>query len=375
MAPIVYINSLIKFTTYVFFDLISTINNTRQPKLSKRNAIPSIILFLFILLTSSVGQQRDLRAQTEEYNPESSPFYLDSNPTKRRNYVWPPLVSILLPGFDQYWEEQYTYAISYSGAALLGQAYAFHNLRAYNDHERPDEDDEDIGFSIQDNYLRKALLGNQIHLMSASLSAYTSFRSAVHSNRFHGKFSFLPAEKEESIQDLLTAPFRFEYITRPTTYIPLLAAGGLVSLGLTYIDKDEYRYAALGGDDIFFASAFSYNAGTHEEASFRGWILPAIYENTDNFVLSNSLTAGIFAAMHYPQVKVPIAQFLLGYYFGYVTKENDWTLSESIFVHTWWDVIIFMAQFNIEKKKEASGQIIHPENRAKLWLPPFEMQF
>ena len=70
------------------------------------------------------------------------------------------------------------------------------------------------------------------------------------------------------------------------------------------------------------------------------------------------MTATVFAAAHYSNHnQLPIFQLLSGWYLGYVTQRNDWSVSESIFIHSWIDVIAFTAAFAFGKEKEAKIQL------------------
>ena len=62
--------------------------------------------------------------------------------------------------------------------------------------------------------------------------------------------------------------------------------------------------------------------------------------------VSNLITALLFGAAHFGGDNTfPLPQALAGYYFGYVTQKNDWGIGESIFIHTWLDVIAFLVGY------------------------------
>src|SRR5690606_36713047 len=95
------------------------------------------------------------------------------------------------------------------------------------------------------------------------------------------------------------------------------------------------------GKDFLTLSAISYNAGVGEEALFRGWMMPVWQETFHSKFWSNTITALIFAAGHISdELPVPWPQFAIGYYLGHLTQKNYWTLSESVFIHSWSYVII-----------------------------------
>ncbi len=188
---------------------------------------------------------------------------------------------------------------------------------------------------------RFVVLGSLMQLHSGFLSSYHSFRSAVRSRG--DEFDFLKVE--ETPLQLLAAPFKFTFLRRRTTAIPLMLPLLVLSLAETTIG-DEF---SLTGSELFLAGAFSMHAGVAEEAAFRGWLMPLLYHSTDSKFWSNTLTAAIFAAGHIPSAKIPIGQFLTGWYWGWLTQRNQWSLSESIFIHFWWDALLLITAFAINE--------------------------
>jgi hypothetical protein len=190
------------------------------------------------------------------------------------------------------------------------------------------------------------------------MSAYSSFRSSV--PRFQqedGKYRFLT--QSESPGDLLVSPFRFDHLADPWALVPL----GLVAGGVGYlVDKERSDHKGADwlttGDDFLFTGALAYNAGVTEEAVFRGWLLPVSYQYMGrHFWLANGAQALLFGAAHYNSDtnSIPWPQTLLGLYFGWLARKNQWTLSESIFVHAWWDMILFAGQVATTRSVPAGG--------------------
>ena len=276
------------------------------------------------------------------------PFDVPQEPDRKRSVIGPPLLSFVLPGFDQWTEGQYGWGAGYSGVAVAGaQLMRFSDgnpgINTYNDRDR------------------LATLGAQIFQTSGGFSAYHSFRTAVRTRKPHGEYSFLT--HEETPGDLMLAPFRFDFITRPTTFAPLLALTGLLVVAAK-VSKPPPR-VHLTATDAAFTFAFSYNAGTHEEAVFRGWMMPVWMHYVNNEILSNLFTSVLFAAAHFsPSNPIPWPQFLVGFYLGQVTQWREWTLAESIFIHTWYDVIAIGALYGLRDQAQLNIQ-----------LPPLVVRF
>ena len=163
------------------------------------------------------------------------------------------------------------------------------------------------------------------------MSAFHAFRTRVETLKSQGHYTFLPKEKPT---DLLTAPFAFEEALKPTTFIPLALLGILAAVDLK--GQGIFNFG-----DAAFTAGVSYNAGVGEEALFRGYMMPVLYEWWDHRFLANSAQALVFGAAHLsPSNPAPVFQALGGYYLGWLThRRNGWTLKQAIFLHTWWDVI------------------------------------
>jgi membrane protease YdiL (CAAX protease family) len=187
--------------------------------------------------------------------------------------------------------------------------------------------------------------------------------------------------KEDSPTDILLAPFDMRYMLKATTFVPVGLAVVLASLQQSAFDsakKDgekEYDRSKVTKDDAFYAGAFSFNAGTHEEAVFRGWIMPEFRELTGSDLWSNLIQSTFFALAHLGDNQLPLPQFGLGYYLGHLTQQNNWSFKESVFIHTWWDIIIFSSMYRYEKRpksaKTSATRLIAPV----LWLPPLQLVF
>jgi len=270
-----------------------------------------------------------------------SMFRPPNNPNHPRNAFLPPLVSFVLPGFDQWWEGQYAYAIPYSALGIAGIAVSrsadSDKLKYFSDLTERDPD------------IRKLLIGSTLTKIGGGLSSYHSFRTAVTTRP--NEYKFLNQKYEESPLQLSIAPFKLQYLARPTTLAPLAILGALVVLD--YRRKNGPTWYGLQRQDFPMTGIISYGAGLGEETSFRGFLMPWTREQTGSDIGSNLITATVFAAAHIaPDHPIPWPQFLFGYYVGWVSQRNNWTLSESIFIHTWWDVIAFVADYASKQRTD-----------------------
>jgi hypothetical protein len=260
--------------------------------------------------------------------------------------LWLPLGSAVLPGFGQYFQGDWTGA-GYTAAAVAGYVVFLQGVsESVRDFGENLDDPDSLLFSESWSY-RKVVLGQLAYQGSGFLSAYSAFRISV--PRFqqeNGRYLFLG--RRESIPELMASPFRFGHLREPSAFVPL----GLLAGGVGYLvqyERSRHRGArwTTSWDDFLFTGAEAWNAGVSEEAAFRGWIFPMAYQYLwQNYWLANAAQAALFGAAHYnPDANpFPWPQALLGFYFGWLVRENGWTLSEAIFVHAWWDMILFAGE-------------------------------
>jgi membrane protease YdiL (CAAX protease family) len=305
-----------------------------------------------------------------------SPFDVRRKPERKRSAFWMPFASFWVPGLDQWIEGQYGSAAAYTGVAVGGMGYS---LFLVSEHERrkdkdgdtsSDDEDDDAAFDQKGIYERKVVLGQLLYQGAGGLSAYHSFRTAVKTRQPYGEYDFL--KYDETPLDIIASPLHFGYLARPTTFIPLAVIAGLSLWQLHSETPEDMERTSFTQADAFFSTAYSYNAGTHEEAIFRGWLMPFMYESWGSPFWSNAAQSVLFSAAHLNTNSFPLPQLLLGYHLGYTTQRNDWRIGESVFIHAWWDVIAFVTQYHYREKADKDKKnLIRPV----LWLPPFELAF
>jgi membrane protease YdiL (CAAX protease family) len=264
-----------------------------------------------------------------------------------------PGASVILPGFGQYFQSDLS-GLAYTAAAVAGLGVAISGLLSM---DTAGLDQANVT-EVPDAWsYRSFLLGTLAFQGSGFLSAYAAFRSSV--PRFQeedGEYAFLGPP--EPVGGLMLSPFRMSHLAEPSAGIPLGALAGIVAYAIA--DGRHGHPGArwtLSGDDFLFVGAESWNAGVSEEAVFRGWIYPFLYQALgQNYWLANGGQALLFGAAHFDPKSnpVPWPQALLGFYFGWLTRKNGWTLSESIFVHAWWDMLLFTGQIATHYRDPAS---------------------
>jgi membrane protease YdiL (CAAX protease family) len=298
----------------------------------------------------SAAAETAVQPTSEDTLPEGKPPV----PHVTQSAVWLPAVSAVLPGFGQFWHGEGS-AWAYTGAALGGVALMANGVSDLEDQDEAYSTNPTEG--IEDWNVRKILLGGLAYQGSGLMSAYSSFRTSVPAFQAEqGKYRFLTGE--ESLGDIFLSPFRFGHLKKTSSWLPLGALAGLVAFLVAEERSGNDADWLFSADDPLFASLISYNAGVSEEAAFRGWLLPLAYETLgQTWWAANGAQALLFGAAHYDKDlnPVPWPQALMGWYTGYLTRKNGWTLSEAIFVHFWWDAILLNGMYLTLHKAPAAA--------------------
>lgn len=253
---------------------------------------------------------------------------------EKRSILFLPLLNIALPGLTQAIDGDGGKASIFFGTALTGiliENAAHEKLEAFR------QSDSERYHGYRDNQ-RAERIGNSIAKHATFVSLYDGFLTRVKDYQIDNQYLFLP--KEQNLESIHMAPLHFQYMTRSTTLIPFLIAVGLGVSG--YNESPTPDHFDLRPIDGFASSYNSYAAGVSEEAVFRGWMQPMLYENTKSYWLSNSIQAVIFGYAHGP---APYPQLAFGFYAGWLATENGWDIGETIFIHTWWDLILMTASY------------------------------
>ena len=196
-----------------------------------------IQVLITCLFLPSLGFSEN-EASSASFYQRKSPFQLVYDTQRPRGIFLPQIVSLFLPGFDQYWEKQYAWGAAYTATALAGYIYASNRAAALGSDTIKKENKN--AYSSKNNTYREYNLGSQLTIVSGGLSTYHSFRTAVRSREQTDDFYFL--REEESIGDLFLSPLRFDYLLRPTTLLPLAIAGVIA-----YVNNIPWSLVQLTG--------------------------------------------------------------------------------------------------------------------------------
>ena len=192
-------------------------------------------------------------------------------------------------------------------------------------------------------------LGLSAYGVAFWLSPWDGFHRAVPRLQGRGKYVFLP--RRESVGGLLTAPFDYRFLRRKTTWVALGETAVFTALILA--DRDA-GVPPVRAQDVGYAAGVSMGAAVGEEAFFRGFLLPVMYQNSGRrFWLANGLQGSIFGGLHYDEEFPAGAAIIAAWaiYEGWLVRRNDWSLRESVFHHFWYDTFIITAAYLSEKER------------------------
>lgn len=185
---------------------------------------------------------------------------------------------------------------------------------------------------------RTEMVGAYSHIAQSTVlySIYSSYRDAG------------GGRQDETIDQLLIAPYQWEYLKRPRVFIPIVVLAAVLGANTGGYDVTIVNDRFMkDGSREFLTVYTSMNAAVAEEAFFRGYLnhsLSARHGPIAGGLISGTLFgfAHLQSGMNITQV---LPQTLAGYYFAFMQYYNGGDIREGIAFHFWWDAIIFAHQF------------------------------
>ncbi len=254
-----------------------------------------------------------------------------------------PLASFLAPGVAQY-----LYGAPLAGATFSGVAVAGLGLYLSGDERTLQQDPLPRHAEGQ-----QAVVGVLLFSAAGAYSAYDAFSRALPALKAEGKYSFI--SDRASLSEVLSAPFDPRFLKRWTTWVDLAYTVGVVALLATDRADPGKQYLPFKWHDGVFIAAIGYMPATGEEAFFRGWLYPVLYQRFgQKFWLANSVQAAIFGSLHLDQAG-PFAAAIgaWAWYEGWLTRRNGWDVRESVFHHFWYNASVGVATFLTDQKGPA----------------------
>jgi hypothetical protein len=242
------------------------------------------------------------------------------------------VASAIIPGLGQAAQGDYETAAAHFGvfaASLSTGLYSQHKPDFLQDSVRYADSDREI--------INQTTLRRDFSLRIATDTAlYSSFAAYRDGRQRDTRLYRTPAPKE-SLTDLAVAPFSWEFLSRPTTFIPLAIQALAVSRG---------GYGIYRGPDVSQRDLHAYNVTANEftavgeEGFFRGFLNNELSNKWGNgWGLAGS--SAIFGLAHNGQGDTAnaVQAALAGGYLGWMQQRNGFQIGEGVALHYWINVL------------------------------------
>jgi membrane protease YdiL (CAAX protease family) len=253
----------------------------------------------------------------------------------------PPMAavsSVLVPGLGQALSKDYGAAAAHFGifAASLATALHYEDKADFlkGDARYPDSERE-----LVNQTTLRADFAWRVATDTALYSSFAAYRDA----RERDNSGYRTPAPKESLSDLALSPFRWQYLSRPTTFVPLAIAAAAAFGG-------KGGYGIYRHDDVSKRDLHVYNltgnafTAVGEEGFFRGFLnneLSSRWGNGWGLTVSSAL----FGIAHTGEGNTANAlqAALGGAYLGWVHQRNGFEVGEGVAIHYWWNVIAGIA--------------------------------
>jgi len=242
------------------------------------------------------------------------------------------VASAIVPGLGQASQGDYGTAAAHFGvfaASLSGALYYQHKPDLLSDDVRYDDGNRE--------FINQTTLRRDFALRVATDTALYSSFGAYRDARARNDLSYRTPAPKETLSDLALAPFSWEFLSRPTTFIPLALQAWAAS---------RSKYGIFRADDVSSGDLHLYNATANgftavgEEGFFRGFLNNELSSRWgDGWGLTGSSL--LFGVAHTGQGDTANAlqATLAGAYLGWVQQRNGFQIGEGVAIHYWFNVI------------------------------------
>jgi hypothetical protein len=271
---------------------------------------------------------------------------------------WAAVGSTLLPGVGQIANGDYAVGAFQIGLTFaLGRQYVI--LTDKPEYLEPTDRVDSRNFYIRTNKttFEADLYGTAL----TDLTFYSAFAAYRDARNAMGNAGYDTPAPKESVTELAVAPYRWEYLRRPTTFIPVAAA---LYFALTPATDERYLFKpdrtitrSTIRNGVFLQSEM---VGVGEEAFFRGFLNNGLSDSLGaNWGLVTS--SAVFGLAHEGVgSQASIAQAMLfGLYLGWLQQRNSYDIREGVAIHFWWDFLVSLGMLKERGDKKQEVQLLH----------------
>lgn len=247
------------------------------------------------------------------------------------------VASAIVPGLGQASSGNYEEAAAHFGIFAASLAAAL-----YYQH-KPDFLSDELRYDDAGNreFINQTTLRRDFALRLVTDTAlYSSFGAYRDARQRDDRVYRTPAPRE-SLSELALAPFSWEFLSRPTTFIPLALQAWAAS---------RSKYGIYRAEDVSTRDLHVYNATANEftaigeEGFFRGFINNEFSDRWGNGwgLAGSSLLFGV-AHTGQGQTANAVEASIAGAYLGWMHQRNGFQIGEGVALHYWINVIAGIA--------------------------------
>jgi hypothetical protein len=247
------------------------------------------------------------------------------------------VASAIIPGLGQASSGNYEEAAAHFGIFTASLAAAL-----YYQH-KPDFLSDDLRYDDAGNreFINQTTLRRDFALRLVTDTALYSSFGAYRDARQRDDRAYRTPAPRESLSELALAPFSWEFLSRPTTFIPLALQAWAAS---------RSKYGIYRAEDVSARDLHLYNATANEftavgeEGFFRGFINNEFSDRWGNGwgLAGSSLLFGV-AHTGQGQTANAVEASIAGAYLGWMHQRNGFQIGEGVALHYWINVIAGIA--------------------------------
>jgi CAAX protease family protein len=247
------------------------------------------------------------------------------------------VASAIVPGLGQASSGNYEDAAAHFGMFAASLAAAL-----YYQH-KPDFLSDEIRYDDAGNreFINQTTLRRDFALRLATDTALYSSFGAYRDARARDDRAYRTPAPGESLSELALAPFSWEFLSRPTTFIPLALQAWAAA---------RSKYGIYRAEDVSARDLHVYNATANEftaigeEGFFRGFINNEFSDRWGNGwgLAGSSLLFGV-AHTGQGQTANAVEASIAGAYLGWMHQRNGFQIGEGVALHYWFNVIAGIA--------------------------------
>ena len=243
--------------------------------------------------------------------------------------------SAIVPGLGQASYGNYEEAAAHFGIFAVSLSAAVYYQR------KPDFLDDNVRYDSANDreYINETTLRHDFALrLAVDTALYSSFSAYRDARQLDDRAYRTPPPKE-SLSDLALAPFSWEFLSRPTTFIPL-------AFQVWAVSRSKGAYGIYRGPDVSTRDLHIHNVTTNEftavgeEGFFRGFINNEFSDRWGNGwgLAWSSLLFGI-AHTGQGQTANAVEASIAGAYLGWIHQRNAFQIGEGVALHYWINVL------------------------------------